>query len=234
MNPHQCLAWTFGCGCLLLGWVMTHRAQGVRFQDPGSARFCPPLEIGVVADDPADFLDACRGLQDALNFFRTHGLNTSLPATLEIVPKMPEEAGSSAVACYTEQQKRILILTYAEFMKRKSWFNVPISRELYRSLAAHEVAHALAACNFRVSKPSLQAQEYVAYAAMFAMMHPDLRSRILRAVPGTGFASEIEITAIFYLMDPFLFGAESYRHFMKEENGTAFLQLVFAGKVLSD
>lgn len=126
------------------------------------------------------------------------------------------------------------MLPYTEFRKQKTWFSVPIDRDLYRSFAAHETAHAVVASCFAIPRPTIQAKEYVAYVAMFATMSASLRARVLRAFPGNGFASEDQITAIFYMFDPMRFGAESYRHYMKSENGATFLQSVLAGKVLAE
>jgi len=195
---------------------------------------CPASVVRVIAADARDFRDACYGAQAAMTFLAAHGLQPSEPLVLEVTPAMPEEAGPTAVGCYLEQRKRVFMLPYAEFSKQKTWFNVPIDRDLYRSFAAHEAAHAVAACCFAIPRPTIQAKEYVAYVAMFATMNASLRARVLRALPGKGFASENQITAIFYMLDPMRFGAESYRHYMKSKNGAAFLQSVLAGKVLTE
>jgi hypothetical protein len=105
---------------------------------------------------------------------------------------------------------------------------------MYRSLAAHEVAHALAACNFAVREPTIQAKEYVAYVAMFATMDPVVRARVLRAIPGQGFQSESRINEIAYLFDPMRFGAECYRHYLGAGNGVKFLRAVLTGKALAN
>ena len=82
---------------------------------------------------------------------------------------------------------------------------------MYRSLVTHEVAHAVASCNFAIPEPPIQAQEYVAYVAMFSMMNPNLRERVLAENPGAGFDSQLEMNEIVYLFDPMRFGVEAYR-----------------------
>src|SRR5690606_11844739 len=72
------------------------------------------------------------------------------------------------------REGKILMLPYAEFRKIGAWFGVPTDRDLYRSLAAHEAAHALASANFTVRPPSIQAHEYIAYVTMFSTMEPAL------------------------------------------------------------
>jgi hypothetical protein len=188
----------------------------------------------VLAADATDFSDACSGARNAVSFFADLGLPPTEPLVLEIVSEMPEDAGPTAVGCYLKRRGRVLMLPYREFRQRTTWFNLPISRDVYRSVAAHETAHALAACNFSVPTPTLQAHEYVAYVVMFATMTPALRERILKALPGDGFETEAQINAIVYMFDPMQFGVEAYRHYLRPENGRTFLFAVLAGKALTD
>jgi len=226
--------WALKCGLLLLGLLLSFSASASGSPDSSSDRACPGSDVRVIAADTRDFRDACHGAQAAIAFFSAYGLQPTEPLVLEITPALPEEAGATAVGCYLEQGKRVFMLPYAEFSRQKRWFNLPISRDIYRALAAHEVAHALPHCNFAVPRPTIQAKEYVAYVAMFATMSPSLRARVLRALPGEGFSSEDKITAIFYMFEPMRFGAESYRHFIKPENGPTFLKSVLAGRALAE
>ena len=105
---------------------------------------------------------------------------------------------------------------------------------MYRSLVSHEVAHAIASCNFTIPDPSIQAQEYVAYVAMFSMMNPNLRELVLAENPGEGFDSELEMNEIVYSLDPMHFGVEAYRHYLKQEQGTTFLLRVLSGEALTN
>ncbi len=111
---------------------------------------------------------------------------------------------------------------------------MPIDARMQRSVAAHEVAHALAACNFAASRPPVHAQEYVAYVVMLATMDPALRGRVLEANPGDGFATVSTIGELLYAFDTQRFGVEAYRHYAKPGHGDAFLRAVLAGEALAD
>jgi hypothetical protein len=196
---------------------------------------CPDAEVTVRAAHPADAADACLGAYDAVSFFLRLGLVApGEPLRIEIVPEIPIDEGRTAVGCYLERDRRILMLPYAEFAGHETWFGLPVERAMYRSLATHETAHALADCHFGIPDPTLQAKEYVAYVTMFATMEPGLRTRVLRAIPGEGFASEYRISEVFYLCDPMRFGAEAYRHYLKAGHSDAFLRAVLAGRALVD
>lgn len=209
---------------------------------PGSATAplgtaCEGLPVRVAAPpagDPRDVMDACTGARDALAFFGTLGLRAIDGLAIEIVAALPAVAGPTAAGCFIEARKRIYLVPFRTFLKHKTWFGIPITRDLYRSLATHEAAHALAGCHFAVPDPTIQAKEYIAYAATFSMMPPAVRERALRALPGSGFDSEARVTPLLYLFDPMRFGAESYRHFRKAGNGEAFVRKVLAGEALRD
>ena len=95
------------------------------------------------------------------------------------------------------------------------------------------MAHAIAHRHFAVPGPSIQAREYVAYVAMFAMMADDLRERILANNSGAGFESAYAINSVFYALDPMTFGIEAYRHYLQAGNGQAFLLVVLSARVLT-
>jgi hypothetical protein len=101
---------------------------------------------------------------------------------------------------------------------------------LYRSLVAHEVAHAVAAANFEITNPAIQAHEYIAYVTMFATMAPTLRERLLARYPGGGYEDDGQMSSTILLFDPMRFGAQAYRHYL--ESGSAYLHAVVAGRAL--
>lgn len=217
------------CLGLLLG-----AAPAAMAQEPAALQPCPDSVAQVAGALAADRQDACRGAQAALAFFHSLDLEPTDPPTVEITAVLPPEVGETAVGCYLPQRKRILMLPYRQFLKQRTWFSLPIDRELYRSLAAHETAHAMAACHFAIERPTIQAHEYVAYVAMLSAMPPALRARVLRAYPGEGFDSEDRITPMFYMFDPMRFGVQAFRHYQKPGIGPAFLKSVLAGQALRD
>jgi hypothetical protein len=221
-------------GCVLtaasgFGW-------GAALADGGSARTrevrCDAQDVSVRSPDPADTKVACEGARDAIGFLAAQGFNVVSDISIDLVPKLPRAAGASAAGCYMESERRVLILTFWEFKKFKTWLNVPIDTSLYRSLVAHEVAHALGACNFKVATPSIQAKEYIAYVTMLATMAPKQRERVLSQFPGQGFEGDWQMNTTIYLVDPMRFGVQAYRHFLKPANGRDYLHAILAGKVM--
>jgi hypothetical protein len=207
-----------------------------RTDAPGEerSRVCPHGGAVVVGADAADFADICSGAADSLEFLARHGVRPTEPVSIEVTRSIPEEAGPTAAGCYIEQKRRVFLVPYNAFVANETWFGVAIDRETYRTLAAHEAAHAVAACNFRIPRPTIQAKEYLAYVVMFSVMSTERRSQALRSTRTEGFTSLDRFTPLLYMFDPMRFGAEAYRHFTSVADQTALVQDVLAGKVLLD
>jgi hypothetical protein len=195
---------------------------------------CEGMRVVVHGGSPADAALICDGARAAIGFFAGQQLDTAIDVRVEVVPALPEKADPSAVGCYVPAQRRVYVLPYAEFARRENWFGVPVEQAMYRSLASHEMAHAIAACNFRAERPPLAAVEYVGYVAMLSVMQPDLRSRVLAANPGEGYDADPQINSTVYLMDPTRFAVESYRHFLRPGNGPRYLRALLDGSILLD
>ena len=195
---------------------------------------CAEPQVRVLNASPTELQDVCAGAGAALEFLRSKGLSTEAVLTIEVARKLPDAVAPTAAGCYLPDRNRAYLLTYAQFKQQRTWFGMPVDRALYQSLATHEAAHALAACNFSMKHPSIQATEYIAYVTMFSTMQPAMRARALRTVPGTGFNDAERITAIAYLFDPVRFGAEAYRHFASLADSETLLKRIVAGEALAD
>jgi len=195
---------------------------------------CANSSISIEADEPVDHDDICNSAEDALVFFGRLDIELTHPLVIEIVLNLPDWMSETAVGCYHEEERKVFVLTLPAFEKREVWFGVTVNRSMYRSLVIHEVAHAVASCNFKISEPTIHAEEYVAYVAMFAMMNPVLRARVLAENPGADFDSESEINEITYSFDPMRFGVAAYRHYLRKEHGDAYLLKALSGNALTN
>jgi hypothetical protein len=224
-------------GCVAFA-IVTNSPIGIALADGSAAsrivHRCDTRNVVVRAPDDANVPVSCDGARDAIVFLSSQGLDVTGDVTIEVASKLPSHVSASAAGCYLESERRVLMLDYSAFEKCGSWFGIPASRRLYRSLVAHEVAHALAACNFRIPKPSIQAKEYIAYVTMFATMDPALRECVLSQAPGEGYEGDWQMSTTIYLLDPMRFGVQAYRHFLKPGNGRDYLHAILAGRALID
>jgi hypothetical protein len=195
---------------------------------------CNVLNAVVVvrAPDHADTSIACEGSRDAIVFLASHGLDVPIDIAIELLARLPAVVSATATGCYLESERRALVLVYSQFRKFKTWFGIPIDRSLYRSLVSHEVAHLVANYNFKISKPTIQAKEYIAYVTQFSTMEPVLRERALSQFPCEGFEGDWQMGTTIYMFDCMGFGVRAYRHFLKLANGRDYLHAILNGKTL--
>lgn len=206
-----------------------HAAMASEALDPVS---CDIDGVTVQASRAEDAADACRGAGDAIDFFRANRLETAITVRIHVRDVLPPEAGRNAAGCFLDRDGMVVMRPYAQFREYGTWFNVGIDRRMYRSLAAHEVAHALAAANYTMAEPGIQAKEYIAYVTMFATMDAKLRARILAANAHARPAGAGGLTALLYMFDPMRFGVASYRHYLELDDGPVYLGAVLAGIAL--
>jgi hypothetical protein len=197
---------------------------------------CAWLSFQAPVVNPQDARDVCTGAQRASQFFAFVGLQLGQPVHVQISDELPLGSARSAAGEYLPQKQQVHLLTYQAFQTFGHWFHTPISREVYRSLATHEVAHAITDAAFTFPQPSVHAREYLAYVALFATMPKALREQVLQALPGPPPGDEARLSLMVYLMDPMFFGVQSYRHYQQLLPGErpGFLQAVFDGKVFVD
>lgn len=191
-------------------------------------------QVVVRGDSVVDAVVICEGVDRALSFLASAGLSPPAGTMIEIVEKLPPELGDRALGCYLRESKTIQLLSHERFMAGGPWFRMPRDRELYRSLASHEMAHAVVGCHSGPAKLPIPAHEYVAYVALFATMEPHLRERLLANFKGTGFRSTLEINDINHLIDPSEFGVSAWRHYLKRPDKAAWLREVVAGRVVQE
>ena len=188
----------------------------------------------VRSHEAADAATACEGARDALAFLLPLGLESPDRVVVEVVEALPEGLRKEAVGCYAVGSRRVMVITPALFMQRGTWFGVPVSRALWRSVVTHEVAHAVVGCNVGERRLSGAAHEYVAYVTMFATMDAAIREKALTHLPGQGFDHTMQINGMIYAFDPMMFGAESYRHWLRQPDGGDFLRRTIAGTAIQE
>ena len=219
--------------CLTLLWCLV--GSGCVCVVKGDEARCPGLNVSVHSLDKEDAETGCKGAADAVAFLAALGLDTTAPVEVRILERLPDGiAAPSSLGCEVRAEQCVYMLTFSQCRKLGLAPDLPIDRALYRSLVAHEVAHHIAAANFKVEKPPLVAHEYIAYVTMLATMAPDQRDCILQHFPADGFDTERGLNLTLYTMAPHFFGVQAYRHFMRLEDRQAFLERVLSGSALAD
>lgn len=215
------------CAGVILGLALGGAAGAERIR-------CADRNVAVITSPSGEAGAACHAAAEALRFLGANGLGTDGEVEIHLVSRLPKEELGDAMGCYDHRDRQIHVLDLAICRGKARVFDLPVDEELHRSLIAHEVAHAAAARNFTAAKPALAAQEYIAYVTQLAILSPDTRERILARYPGTGFETTAQINSTVFLMEPNFFAVQAYRHFLKPENGAAFIRRLLAGELSPD
>ncbi len=212
------------CGSALAGAVLPPIATA---GDP-----CPSHLVRVEAGDRRDRDNACQGAAEAIEFLRARGLVTDFAFAIRLVDLLTAPCDASVLAHYRPGRDFVEILTFRacrEAAPRGNVLGLPLDDELYQSLVAHEAAHFIAEKNFRIARPSLAAQEYIASTVQLGTLPQPLRERILASRVLEGFGADSEISSLYYALDPQAFAVKAWRHHIRPENGATFYQHLLDG-----
>ena len=214
----------------------------IAFAQPTAAmeRKCVGTNATVNADSAYDAYLACAGAADAVAFLWQQGFTVDTVMQVDILDSVflhaDENPSFRILGQFDAKQNRIMVTSIdgqREMAKEKPIFGVPYDVALFRSVVAHEVAHAIADDNFHVEEPTRLAHEYIAYIVQLATMPPHLSGLVSTALPGRAFESEMEINAMIYGLNPDLFAMKPYRHYRSSGVGMAFLQSLLSRDLLS-
>lgn len=222
-----------------IGLAIPASSAATHFADPRAETFepapqpCPgPGGIVVRAAAPADARMTCEGAARAVRFLARAGIAPPPSTAIAVVQHLPGELRGRAVGCYRRASRDILLLSYQAFEAGGQWFRMPADQELYRSAAAHEMAHAVMGCHSEPQGLAVAAHEYVAYVVLFATMDPVLRNRLLAKFPGKGFVNTLQINEINHLVDPNQFAVDAWRHYLRRRDRAAWLREMISGRVV--
>lgn len=212
------------------------------FAYPAAAaeRRCVGTNTTVTADSAYDAKLACAGAADAVAFLSQQGFTVDTVMRIDILDSVflhsEEKPSFRILGQFDAKQNRIMVTSIngqRDMAKEKPIFGVPYDVALFRSVVAHEVAHAIAEDNFHVEEPTRMAHEYIAYIVQLATMPPQLSQRVFASIPSQGFESELEINPMVYGLNPDVFAVKAYLHYLRPEVGMAFLQTLLSRDMMS-
>jgi len=150
--------------------------------EPAYERQCHETPVRVSHSNGADADLVCAAATQAIDFMRRQGFRIAamMPVRVLDEPLITFRDGELGRFDGGRLETSILSFEAARVVSRDDPpFGIAMNEHLYRSFVVHELAHAIAHPSFEVGRPSVEAQEYVAYSAQLATMHPPLRRAIL-------------------------------------------------------
>lgn len=188
---------------------------------------CPVPGVTVFSDSAEEGELACQAIGTTLEFMRRQGFRVDARFTLDLVNRPLSLHGNEVKGTYDSRRFHIEVpsLSQAQLMaQRHQPFRMSMCHAMWQSFIAHEVAHAVAQANFRVSKPQLEAHEYIAYVVQIATLPEALRQQLLVEFDSQAFQHERQISQIFLQLAPEVFAVKAYRHYLAQPDPEAFFQ----------
>ena len=196
---------------------------------------CADTSVEVYTHDPDDRQLLCDAARQTVRFLQRYDLTRRQPLRVHVLQDPDAHMRGMEFGNYNRTTGEVKLLSFDAFKGQYGdyqTFRVPVSRALYQSFGVHEIAHAVADENFRVSPVPWLAQEYIAAVVQFATMDPELRIRILGRYTLSGFDAPASISSIYYQLDPGAFAIKSYLHYIGLEDPRAFLRGLLSGTLL--
>lgn len=188
---------------------------------------CPVPGVTVFSERADEGELACQAVGTTLTFMRRRGFRVDTEFTIDLVDRPLSLHGTEVKGTYDSRSFHIEVPSFpqAQMMaQRHPPFRMSMNHRMWQSFVAHEVAHAVAQANFQVSKPSLEAHEYVAYVVQLATLPDTLRKQLLEAFDNSAFQHERQISRIFLELDPEVFAVKAYLHYVAQPDPPAFFQ----------
>jgi len=175
-----------------------------------------------------DLKSACAGAGDALAWLEPTGLTLEHGPVISLVDRLPAGSDKHALGRFDGRLGVIELLDFRAAASASECgpraFKVPMSRALWQSYVAHEVAHAAVRAHDTSHTFTVAQQEYVAAVVQLGTLPEAIRDEILSNYDGfPAFGDASEISDLYYFMAPCAFAVKAYRHYLQPGNGPTFI-----------
>jgi len=173
----------------------------------------------------------CDGVASTTAMLAACGLEATA-AEITVEATMPKVCDAPAHALYDSRTKGLRIASLSVCVSNaveNGLFDTVGPDAAYRSIAAHEAAHAILDAN-GLSSAQWIGNEYIAAAAQYSALSPEDRQALLDALETRGPVETGQITGVLYAMAPARFAARSWLHYADLEDPCGFIVDIISGR----
>jgi len=173
----------------------------------------------------------CEGVAKTEALLGSCGIRALEPVDLVVADSLLDFCGAKAHAQFSTKDKTIFIAPLDVCISErieKGLFELVGPETAYRSIAAHEAAHAILDANGMRPEQWVD-NEYVAAVAQFAAIPPEERDNLIGALRRPAPVTAAEIDAVIYEIAPLLFAAKSWLYHSALPEPCAFLNDLVSG-----
>ncbi|MBI5318611.1 DUF6639 family protein [Bradyrhizobium sp.] len=201
-----------------------------------------------VSGTAEEIADACRALDEVLSYFRKIGFqpdpNVSIAfwdqVEIDMFPQTYKPAGKESVGksqvsgSYDFRRRELQVTSGRRQIRRdRSPWGIEWGQPIAYSILQHELAHAIVAglLGSEYQKFAKAWHEFIAYSVQFAVMDPELKSKVLANYPDAKpFQFPESVNPVVYAADPDEFGVSAYL-FTEANHGPGFIRRILAREV---
>jgi hypothetical protein len=171
----------------------------------------------------------CSTATATIHFLKSIDLETTENITIRIVEHIPDKKQADLFGTYNAETREVTILSYAKFeelaRKNKKFLGIAFTEDVWRSFAAHELAHAISDQYISQDINNHTAGEYISAVTQLTVLTPESREKILNNYQNIGAYKSIdEISILYYLFAPNKFAVKCYLHFMSIDKPKEFIE----------
>lgn len=200
----------------------------------GANQPCPGTTVIVQSGEPRNVADVCRAATMATDLLSRCGIVRNTTLRISLIDKVRHPCGAAVLGQYLSKEDRIELTTYkgclATLQPDNVYRKLP-QREVWRSLAVHEIAHGIVSSVVRGKNLASVAHEYVAYVIQISSLSAGSRRKLLEAMPGAVPPNTTSFTELYHAIYPLRFGVNAYRHYSAMRDGCVFLNQVLGGEI---
>lgn len=193
---------------------------------------CPEAPVDVMAASSEERHLVCSVAYTAIQRLGRCEIPLRRPLHVEIANEVRHPVSADPIfGFFDTNRERVLISqerAIPSLAEGSPYAKLP-QRDFYRSLIVHEIVHGIMHQNLKRPASSHAAYEYPAYALQVESLPPDVRDKLLRAVPNRAGPGELLFNDTILFFDPFFFAVQAYQHLKSATDGCAKLQALLEG-----
>lgn len=194
---------------------------------------CPGARVTVSTPHFGEARRVCAAARAPIDLLGQCGFRLRNPVTITVADDVYLLSAIKTVGDYLPGTGHVRVMSNAGFARYTraaiADVEVPVA-DLYRSVVAHELAHAIFHDNTEHLDLPQTAHEYVAYAVQISTLPESVRATALQSDAKAARSNLFSFSQFLLAADPERFALIAWEHFNRPENGCAFLRSVVEGK----
>lgn len=194
---------------------------------------CGTQPVAVSSAEPPLQEIICAAATQALEYLQRYDLHPRQTVHIGVVEYPLISSGHPIYGRYDRRSDRIHVMSLQSILNANETpllYDEPLDLELYRSVIAHEVAHAVVQHNSRTADLAATVQEYLAHATQLAVLPEARRARIIAAAGVGPWEPGDVISDIYMAMAITRFAVKCYLHLSAHQEPVGFVHTLLASK----